>query len=189
MHGRWRTAKSAGSPLQRLTARSPTPACAHLVTTGFDAVGAPPPEASTRRRPRPQLAAARGHSRRSPRPPRTTGHHCTVLRPPYAPHRATRPPSARATRSGRGRPDPRPPAAGEDPNFGVNRPRSRRRGPRLPEQPRLRSTRGGGGEPHRCLHRGLTDFRRHPQAAARRGKEAGGGADLIRSLQLYVGRP
>jgi hypothetical protein len=73
MPGRQRTAKCAGSPLQTLTARSPTPACAHLVTAGSDAVGAPPPKAATRRRPRPQQT--------QPRPPQTTGRHCIILRP------------------------------------------------------------------------------------------------------------
>jgi hypothetical protein len=73
MPGRQRTAKCAGSPRQTLTARSPTPACAHLVTAGSNAVGAPPPEAASRRRPRPQQT--------QPRPPQTTGRHCIVLRP------------------------------------------------------------------------------------------------------------
>jgi hypothetical protein len=99
MHGRRRMAKSVGSPLQRLTARSPTPACAHLVTAGFDVVGAPPPEAATRRRPRPQLAAARCHNRRSPRPPETTGRHCIVLCP-HTDHTGQRAPIPR------GPPDP-----------------------------------------------------------------------------------
>jgi hypothetical protein len=73
MPDRQRTAKCAGSPLQTLTARSPTPTCAHLVTAGSNAVGTPPPEAVTRRRPRPQQT--------QPRPPQTTGRHCIVLRP------------------------------------------------------------------------------------------------------------
>jgi hypothetical protein len=73
MLGRRRTAECVGSPLQRLTARPPTPACTHLVTAGSDAVGAPPPEAAARRRPRPQLT--------QPRPPQATDRHCIVLRP------------------------------------------------------------------------------------------------------------